>query len=82
MDWTGVIKELIAALRKFAAPFLAFFAGKSAQKKEDRIKNDKATIEDLERRLDAARDIDRASRDDAERERVRSRYTKPDPPRP
>lgn len=80
MGWPALISELIAALRKFAAPFFAFFAGKSAQKQKERAEDDKARIEDLDGRLDVARDIDRASRDDAERERVRNQYTKPDPP--
>lgn len=79
--WEAIIHELGALVRKIGAPLFAFLAGRKSQKDKERAKDDKAKIEDLERRLDAARDIDRTSRDDAERRNVRERYTRPDPPR-
>lgn len=78
--WQAVIEQIGLAIRKIAGPLLAFLAGKKAQREQERAKDDKAKIEDLEQRLDAARDIDRAARDDDERRRVRDKYTRPDPP--
>lgn len=78
--WSAIIHELGALIRKIGAPLFAFLAGRKSQKEKERAKDDKATIKDLERRLDAAREIDRASRDTGNRERVQRDYTRPDPP--
>jgi len=79
--WQAFIEQIGLAIRKVAGPILAFLAGRKAQREKERAKDDKARIEDLQRRLDAAREIDRASRDSFERDRVQREYAKPDPDR-
>lgn len=72
--WQAVLTQLGLAFQKIAGPLFAFLAGRKVQKDKERAKDDKAKIEDLERRVEVAREIDRAARDDVERERVRDKY--------